>query len=99
MDLLAVSMKAFTFLGVLCAATALNVPWVERSRFVRAALLGVAGVALMVANVWLSSFPLAVLVDLAYLGVACATLWRAWSRAPVAFEVVGEVDEGTSAAA
>lgn len=85
-DIIEIAMKSLTFLGVLVSALVLMSGHGARRPF----LLGLAGVALMMANAWTGAWGL--LLDMGYLGAAG---WHAWktlaaTRAPrTTFTVVG----------
>lgn len=90
MDPLAITMKAVTFAGVVLAATWLNLPAdATRSLLARLAM-GVAGVVIMLANVWLAVTPLALIVDFTYAGSCAYLLVKALRSRAVTFDVLGE---------
>lgn len=94
MDILALSMKAVTFVGVLVAATGMNLPTSSARGFAARVALGVGGVALMIGNVWLAAIPFAIAIDVAYVvvcGFVLAHALRASPEAgPVEFQVLGD---------
>lgn len=77
MDTLALAMKVTTFLGVVVAATGMNLPHTTPRALARDIALGAAGVLLMVANAWLAASPLAIALDVAYLAACAVVLARA----------------------
>lgn len=77
MDTLALAMKLVTFLGVLLAATGMNLPHTTPRALARDIALGAGGVGLMVANAWLAAAPIALALDVAYLAGCAVVLARA----------------------
>jgi hypothetical protein len=92
-DLLAVSMKLATFVGVLVAATGMNLPDLRKGLGLRFFALGATGVALMIANAWLAVSPLALVLDVAYAATCVWVLVRGLQREReefATFSIVGE---------
>jgi len=83
--LLEAAMKGLTFGGVLAASLLLTMPARRAAQERLALALGLAGVALMVANAALRASLLGLAVDALYLSMALALVaWRALTPRPAA---------------